>query len=42
MDGIELDVRLTKDNQIVVFHDFLLMNKCISEYTLQQIQDINL
>ena len=40
-DGIELDVRLTKDNQIVVFHDFLLIDKPILEYTLKQIQDIN-
>ena len=39
--GVELDVRLTKDQQVVVFHDFLLLNKPIMEYTLKQIKEIN-
>ena len=33
IDSIELDVHLTKDNKLVVFHDFTLERMCdINEY----------
>lgn len=44
---IELDVHITKDNQIVVFHDESLhritgLNKNISECTYDEIKDLKL
>ena len=45
--GIELDVRLTKDKRIVVFHDDSLKRMCgvnanVSDLTLEQIKDLRL
>ena len=42
--GMELDVRLTKDHQVVVFHDDTLKRMCgiddpVEKYTFQQLQD---
>ena len=47
VDGLEFDVRLTKDKQIVIFHDSDLqrlagVNKKISELTYKQLQEIQL
>ena len=41
--GIELDVQLTKDEEVVVFHDFDLKRVCsaegeISDFTYEQLQ----
>ncbi|BBF45049.1 glycerophosphoryl diester phosphodiesterase [Lachnospiraceae bacterium KM106-2] len=46
-DGIELDVQLTKDNQLVVFHDETLLRVAkregyIKDYTLQELKQIRL
>jgi glycerophosphoryl diester phosphodiesterase len=46
VDGIELDVQLTKDNQLVVMHDLhtYKLNKkynLINNYTFQEIQKMN-
>ena len=38
--AVEIDVQLTKDNQIVLFHDSKLNNKNISEYTLEELKQI--
>ena len=45
--GIELDVQLTADRQVVVFHDATLKRVCgidrpLCEFTLQQLQEIPL
>lgn len=45
--GIELDIQLTKDKQVVVFHDDLLQRVCgaegnISDYTYEQLQEFRL
>ena len=45
-DGIELDVRLTKDQELVVFHDRLLGrtapgSKPVSNYTLDELQGLD-
>lgn len=41
--GIEMDLQLTKDGQVVVFHDFALKRICsvegqVSDYTYQELQ----
>jgi glycerophosphoryl diester phosphodiesterase len=41
-DGIELDVQLTKDGVVVLYHPRELANKEISELTLAELQKINL
>ena len=43
--GIELDVQLTKDEQVVVFHDFDLKRICsadgeVSDYTYEELQKL--
>lgn len=45
--GIELDIQLTKDGQVVVFHDDTLMRVCgiagkICDYTYEQLQEFRL
>lgn len=45
--GIELDVQLSKDNQLVVFHDASLKRMCgvdgnVWEYTLEELQQFKL
>ena len=45
--GIELDIQLTKDQQVVVFHDDLLQRVCgvegkVSDYTYDQLQEFRL
>ncbi len=45
-DGIELDVRLTKDQELVVFHDHLLGRtapgfKPVNNYTLDEVQGLD-
>ena len=45
--GIELDVQLSKDNQLVVFHDASLKRMCgvdgkVWEYTLEELQQMKL
>ncbi len=45
--GIELDVQLTKDKELVVFHDFTLKRVCgvegkIADYTYEQLQSFSL
>lgn len=45
--GIELDIQLTKDKQVVVFHDDYLQRICgvegkISDYTYEQLQEFRL
>ena len=35
--GIELDIQLTKDNQLVVFHDTTLKRMCNDSRTLNQL-----
>lgn len=45
--GIELDVQLSKDNQLVVFHDATLKRMCgvdgkVWEYTLEELQQMKL
>jgi len=45
--GIELDIQLTKDQQVVVFHDDLLQRVCgvegkVSDYTYEQLQEFRL
>lgn len=45
--GIELDVQLTKDNQLVVFHDASLKRMChiegnVWEYTLEELKQFKL
>ncbi len=45
--GIELDIQLTKDNQVVVFHDDFLKRVCgvggkVSDYTYEQLQEFRL
>lgn len=44
-DGIELDVQLTKDGEVVVFHDENVSrvtdgNKNVAEYTLEQLKEL--
>ena len=46
VDGLEFDVQITKDHQLVVFHDFEIMNSkkqkfLISNLSLSKIQNIN-
>lgn len=43
IDGIETDIHLTKDNKLVVFHDFSLERMCnvkgyINEYTYEELK----
>tara|TARA_B100001123_G_scaffold335894_1_gene379678 strand:+ start:3039 stop:3728 length:690 start_codon:yes stop_codon:yes gene_type:complete len=43
VDGLEFDIQLTQDNQLVVFHDFEILNlqnqtKLISAHSLKDIQ----
>lgn len=38
--AVEIDVQLTKDNEIVLFHDTKINDKKISEYTLEELQEI--
>lgn len=38
--AVEIDVQLTKDNEIVLFHDSKINDKEISEYTLEELQEI--
>lgn len=45
--GIELDIQLTKDNEVVVFHDFDLKRVCrkegqVSDYTYEELQDCSI
>lgn len=45
--GIELDVQLTKDNQVVVFHDFDLKRVCsadgeVSDYTYEELKQFSI
>lgn len=45
-DGIELDVHLTKDGEVVIIHDELLdrttdATGLVSDYTLQELQKVN-
>lgn len=45
--GIELDIQLTKEQQVVVFHDDLLQRVCgvegkVSDYTYEQLQEFRL
>ena len=45
-DGIELDVRLTKDDNLVVFHDWSLKRTSdgygpVNHYTLQELQSLD-
>lgn len=45
--GIELDIQLTKDQQVVVFHDDFLQRVCgvegkVSDYTYEQLQEFRL
>ena len=45
-DGIELDVQLTKDDQIVVIHDEILGRTCegtgwVKDYTLEELRRFN-
>lgn len=45
--GIELDIQLTKDKQVVVFHDDFLQRVCgvegkIADYTYEQLQEFRL
>ncbi len=45
--GIELDVQLSKDNQLVIFHDATLKRMCgadgkVWEYTLKELQQMKL
>lgn len=45
--GIEFDIQLTKDEQIVVFHDSTLLRVCgvegrVDEYTYQELQQFSL
>ena len=47
VDGIEFDIRLTKDKKIVIFHDFDLqrlagVNKKIQDLTYEELQEIKL
>ena len=47
IDSIELDVHLTKDKKLVVFHDFTLERMCnineyIAELTYNEIKNIKL
>ncbi len=46
INGVEVDVRVTKDNKIVLFHDFLINTeyiflKKVSELTYQELYDSN-
>ncbi|MCD6168340.1 MAG: glycerophosphodiester phosphodiesterase [Caldisericia bacterium] len=40
-DFIELDIHMTKDGELVVFHPFLIRNMKIRELTLKEIQGID-
>ena len=40
-DFIELDIHMTKDGEIVVFHPFFIRNMKIKELTLKEIQSID-
>lgn len=42
IDGVEIDVRLTKDNQVVLMHDSKIEDKKVIDYTLEEIKKINL
>lgn len=42
IDGVELDVRITKDNKIIIFHNPFVKNKLINHQTLKQIKKINI
>lgn len=47
LDGIEIDIQLTKDNQIIVFHDdcynrLLDLNSKVKETNYKDIKDLNL
>ncbi len=42
IDGVEIDVRLTKDNEVVLMHDSTIEDKKIIDYTLEELKDINL
>ncbi len=39
--GIELDVRLSKDKKIIIFHDYLLKTKPIEKLTYKEILEID-
>lgn len=41
LDGIEFDVRLTKDRKLAVQHDSHINNKHIKTYTLDELREIN-
>lgn len=38
--SVEIDVQLTKDNEIILFHDSKINDKEISKYTLEELQEI--
>lgn len=40
-DMIELDIQLTKDNEIIIFHDQFIENHRVNNMTLQEIHDID-
>ena len=40
--GIEIDIRLTKDNKIIMYHNYLYKNKVISKYNYKELKDIEL
>ncbi len=42
IDGVEIDVRLTKDNEVVLMHDSTIEDKKVIDYTLEELKDINL
>ena len=39
-DFVETDVRITKDKELILFHDSTLNNQKIEELSLQEISDI--
>lgn len=38
--AVEIDVQLTKDNEVILFHDSQINDKDISQYTLEELQEI--
>lgn len=40
--AVEIDIQLTKDNEIILFHDSKLNDKSINEYTLEELKQIQL
>lgn len=42
IDGIEVDIRITKDNKIIIYHNFLYKFKIVSKLNYNELEDVDL